>query len=78
MISSLLPVHRVTSTPHARLTALSRLLDFVCAFECQRHSRRVTVEQVVAGRIRYAACCDELLDAIDTALRAHDLHARTA
>lgn len=70
MISTVLPVHRVTTAPHVRLSALSRLLDFVCAFECRRHSRRVTVEQVVNGRIRYAACCDELLDAIDTALRS--------
>ncbi len=64
----MLPFHRVTSTPRARLTSLSQLLDLVCAFRCVRHDHRATVEQVGNGHIRYAACCEDLLDLIEDSL----------
>jgi len=68
VISSALPAHRITATPFAQYTRLSRVLDFVCTYRCQRHNHRATVEQVANGRIRFAACCEELLDAIDSGL----------
>ena len=74
MISTALPVHRITSTPQVRFTALSRLLDYFCSFRCARHNHRVTVETVVNGRICLAACCDDLLDAIERGLKARALH----
>ena len=76
MISSVLPVHRVTATAHAQYLSLSRLLDFVCAFRCERHNRRATVEQFSSGRISLAACCQELLDVIEGALQSARLSAQ--
>lgn len=63
------PLRRTTTTQLARLTALSEVLDFVCGFRCRRHNQRALVQQVMNGRIAYAACCDDLLDAIDESLK---------
>ncbi len=68
MLSVMLPFHRVTSTPRARLSSLSQLLDLVCAFRCVRHDHRATVEHVSDGRIGYAACCEDLLDLVERSL----------
>ena len=62
------PFHRLTTSPHIRLIAVTHLLDFVCALRCIQHNRRASVDQVMDGRISYAACCNDLLDQIERAL----------
>lgn len=63
------PFRRVTTTPHVRLMALTQLLQFVSSFTCSAHNHHASVQEVMNGRITYAACCEDLVDLIERALR---------
>ncbi len=63
------PFRRVTTTPQIRLVAVTQLLDFVCSFRCSAHNHPAAIQQVMNGRITYAACCEDLIDLIERSLR---------
>ncbi len=63
------PFHRVTTTPHVRLMALTQLLEFMSSFRCRAHNHHAAIQEVMNGRITYSACCEDLIDLIERALR---------
>jgi hypothetical protein len=56
---------RVTRTPKIRLRTVTQLLAIVCSVRCIRHRHRASVQEVTNGRIKYAACCEDLLDRVE-------------
>ncbi len=63
------PFRRITSTPQIRLLAVTHVLEVVCSLRCRRHNHPAAVYEVTDGSITYAACCEDLLDRVDRALR---------
>ena len=63
------PFRRVTTTPRVRRMALTQLLEFVSSFTCRAHNHHAAVQEVLDGQITYAACCEDLIDLIERALR---------